>query len=297
MQFSVLIFSLVTIAQKTASQHADEWHFSWNESKKWNALRETKIFENTRMFDTREAGGQNLVLDRGGTEGSNLIGGLPVYVSLTTISKRLHLLGPTIQSIIVGSVVPSMIYIFISTDPHLIDTGICEDDFMDEQTRLVDLLHFFHNIKFVFTENIGPHRKVLPLLYHKWDEDCVIISVDDDHIYSHHWLRDMLAYYVHSKGQAIISTRARRIAICSGQAPFHVAPYMHAIGTATVVSTCHLNLIKIYFFLCTNLSSVRYGLPYAVVRSCSSRARDAAAAHRRWRSALPATLFQPLRRL
>lgn len=227
MRFLVLLFGLLLIA--VASQ-TPEWHFSWEESKRWSALRDHKIAETQKLLSLRGAGAQDIIADSGGTVGSNLIGGLPVYVSLTTISKRLHLLGPTIQSIVAGSVVPTMIYVFISTDPHLIDTGIKEEDIMDESMKLVHLLDFFHNIKFVFTENIGPHRKVLPLLHHKGEEDCVIISVDDDHIYLHHWLRDMLAYYVHSKGQAIISTRARRIAICSGQMPFHIAPYMHAIG-------------------------------------------------------------------
>jgi hypothetical protein len=207
-----------------------EWHFAWNESKLWNSLRDLKITETANAQNAAVGSAVPEGLQSEGTEGSVLIGGLPVYISLTTISNRLNLLAPTIQSIIAGSVVPTMIYVFISTDPHLIDTGIKEEDIMAEAMQLTQLLDYFHNIKFVFTENIGPHRKVLPLLHHKWNEDCVIISVDDDHLYLHHWLRDMLAYYVHSKGQAIISTRARRIAICSGQSPFRIGPYMHAIG-------------------------------------------------------------------
>lgn len=224
---TILFLFCITAA---LSQTAD-WHFTWDESKQWNNLRKQKI-EYAKSL-ARGANQSVDSLDMGGTEGSNLIGGLPIYVSLTTIANRLHLLSPTIQSIVSGSVVPTMIYVFISTDPHLIDTGIQESDFMDEAMKLVQLLDYFHNIKFVYTENIGPHRKVLPLLHHKWEEDCVIISVDDDHIYLHHWLRDMLAYYVHSKGQAIISTRARRIAICSGQSPYHIAPYMHPVGKHT----------------------------------------------------------------
>jgi hypothetical protein len=207
-----------------------EWHFTWNESRAWNHVRNQKIEYVKSLARAHEPGTELDAWDSGGTVGSGLIGGLPVYVSLTTIANRLHLLSPTIQSIISGSVVPTMIYVFISTDPHLIDTGISEADIMNEEMKLVPLLDYFHNIKFVFTENIGPHRKVLPLLKHKLDEDCVIISVDDDHIYLHHWLRDMLAYYVHSRGVAVVSTRARRIAVCSGQAPYHIAPYMHAIG-------------------------------------------------------------------
>ena len=229
--WSVLVFVVLFWTIEATIVDNVEWRFAWEESKLWNALRAQKMAETETLMSS--AGGTELmadITDSSGTEGSGLIGGLPVYVSLTTIANRLHLLAPTIQSIIAGSVVPTMIFIFISTDAHLIDTGIKEEDIMNEKMKLTQLLDYFHNIKFVFTENIGPHRKVLPLLHKKWTEDCVIISVDDDHIYLHHWLRDMLAYFVHSKGQAVISTRARRIAICSGQQPYRIAPYMHAVG-------------------------------------------------------------------
>lgn len=198
---------------------ADEkWKFSWKEAPRWSEAAKSSLASQTSSQG---------IVRADSSSGSKLIGGTPVYISLTTIANRLHLLSPTIQSIISGSYVPSMIYIFVSPDPYLIDTGITEDDIMNNEHNLVPLLEIFPNIKFVFTENIGPHRKVLPLLHRVKNEDCVIISVDDDHIYVHHWLRDMLAYYIHSKGEAIISSRARRIAICSGQAPYQVAPYMH----------------------------------------------------------------------
>eukprot|EP01032_Pedospumella_encystans_P011778 gene11778-13671_t len=198
----------------------DKWKFTWKEAARWNEAVKASLASQAKTQG---------IIRTDSSSGSNLIGGLPVYISLTTIANRLHLLSPTIQSIIAGSYVPTMIYIFVSPDPYLIDTGITEDDIMNADHNLVPLLEIFPNIKFVFTENIGPHRKVLPLLHRVKNEDVVIISVDDDHIYVHHWLRDMLAYYIHSRGESIISSRARRIAICSGQAPYQVAPYMHLV--------------------------------------------------------------------
>ena len=35
----------------------------------------------------------------------------------------------------------------------------------------------------VWVENTGSFRKLLPLLKRKWDEDCLIITIDDDHYY------------------------------------------------------------------------------------------------------------------
>lgn len=212
MNFIFLFVFLTGVAANTGL-----WKFSWNESRKWNKLRDAKLskFRSPPQNITNEV------------VGSELVNGLPVYISLTTIANRLHLLAPTIESIVSGSVLPSMIYVFISSDPYLIDTGIKEKDLFRKEMNLVPLIDQYPNIKFVFTENIGPHRKLLPLLSRKLEEDNIIITVDDDHLYPGHWLRDMLAYYVHSDGQVIISSRARRIAFCSGGEPYEVAPYMH----------------------------------------------------------------------
>ncbi len=211
----ILGFLFLLLASVAAS--SGDWKFSWNESKKWNKLRDSKLSK----LRSQHLNVTNEIV------GSELVGGLPVYISLTTIANRLHLLAPTIESIVSGSVLPTMIYVFISSDPYLIDTGIREKDLFRKEANLVPLIDQYPNIKFVFTENVGPHRKLLPLLSRKLEEDSIIITVDDDHLYPGHWLRDMLAYYVHSDGEAIISSRARRIAVCSGGEPYEVAPYMH----------------------------------------------------------------------
>ena len=68
----------------------------------------------------------------------------------------------------------------------------------------------------VFTDNIGPHRKLIPLLWHKWHEDCVLVTSDDD--IATRDLRgrlfQLLKYYVGSKKGSIVALRSRRIGIC-----------------------------------------------------------------------------------
>ena len=210
----ILFIALLSIVR------CSELQFSWNESKEWDKLRGLKLDH------THDAKSDHSDPKDSSNIGSSLIH-LPVYISLTTIANRLHLLAPTLESIVTGSVLPDMIYVFVSTEAYLIDTGISDDDLINPDMNLVALLDIYPNIQFIYTENIGPHRKLMPLLKKKFDEDCVIISVDDDHLYPGMWLRDMLAYYVHSEGGSIISSRARRLAICSGSAPYEVAPYMH----------------------------------------------------------------------
>ena len=41
----------------------------------------------------------------------------------------------------------------------------------------------------IFTQNIGPHRKLLPILAHFWGNDCVIVTFDDDRPIRLHQIR------------------------------------------------------------------------------------------------------------
>ena len=50
--------------------------------------------------------------------------GLPVYVSLTTISSRLDKAADMVSRLFTGAVVPTCVYLFVSHEPWLIDEGI-----------------------------------------------------------------------------------------------------------------------------------------------------------------------------
>lgn len=151
--------------------------------------------------------------------------GQRVYVSLTTIESRLYGLAPTISSIIDGSILPNHVYIFISKDPYLLDEGVSEDQVKSEFQEVDQLRQRFPYISVVFTQNIGSHRKLLPLLKNKWKEDCVIITIDDHEIYPSTALAGLLQYYVASGMNSVVALRSRRIALCSDGPPWRVAPY------------------------------------------------------------------------
>jgi hypothetical protein len=61
----------------------------------------------------------------------------------------------------------------------------------------------------VFTKNIGPHRRLLPLLSKFWKTDCVIIALDDDRSseYTQHAVEKLLSYYIHSGKSAIVALK------------------------------------------------------------------------------------------
>jgi len=109
--------------------------------------------------------------------------GLPTYVSVTTISGRLDKACDFVTMLFSGSIRPTHVYLFVSRDPYLMDEGITEAT-LRASPRVYRLYQSIPNLAslftIVFTDNLGPHRKLLPLLAHKWSEDCVIVTFDDE---------------------------------------------------------------------------------------------------------------------
>jgi hypothetical protein len=139
----------------------------------------------------------------------------PVYVSITTISSRIEQIYKTITDVLEGSIIPDHIYLFVSSEAFLLDKGISNNN-LSKQTKLLGLV-MNYPVSIIDTENIGPHRKLLPLLSKKWNEDCIIITLDDDYK-SNHQMRDyvsqLIKYYDSSQGNSVIALKSRRIGFC-----------------------------------------------------------------------------------
>ena len=144
-----------------------------------------------------------------------------VYVSLTSISGRLYGIIPTIQSIFAGTVTPTRLFVFLSSEPFLLDQGISETAIRNHE--IMNLTRIFP-ISIILTDNIGPHRKLLPLLARKWEEDCVIVTVDDHELYAPRMLESLLRFYSASNRTAVVALRSRRMGVCS-TLPWKLAPY------------------------------------------------------------------------
>ena len=102
-----------------------------------------------------------------------------VYVAMTSIFGRQSLLLNTLKSIKDQTLQPTKCYIYLSEEPYLVDSG-----FTNKQLKHQELEQFLDSHQDLFevrwTKNTGPYRKLLPLLKDKWNEDCVIITLDDD---------------------------------------------------------------------------------------------------------------------
>jgi hypothetical protein len=146
---------------------------------------------------------------------SSLVG-QPVYVSMTTMSSRIGNVHKTIRQIFGGRVIPDRLFLFISREPFLLDRGIANDSVIPSDLR--DLaLKGVYPLSVIYTDNLGSHRKLLPLLAKKWEEDCIIATFDDepkDEGKLGQYLSQLIKYYLASNRSAVVSLKARRIGLC-----------------------------------------------------------------------------------
>ena len=154
---------------------------------------------------------------------SELVGGHPVYMSMTSIHSRIQSVAKTIESLLNGDVLPTHIYLTISKEPFMLDKGV-------NRTSIPKaLLHLSEKNIFtiVYTENIGPHRKLLPILSKYWKDYCVIVTVDDDVIYHRSTLAELIKYYILSGRDSVVALRSRRIGLCASNQALEVSEYKY----------------------------------------------------------------------
>ncbi len=128
-----------------------------------------------------------------------------ISVNLTTTKDRLHLCSHTIWSIVHQTRLPDQIVIWISSEPYMSDAGITD---LPEWSNEINNL-FSNILKFEWTENTGPYRKILPAL-RKANENDILIYADDDTAYGSRWLEKLLISH-ESNSTKVIATRVRQI--------------------------------------------------------------------------------------
>ena len=126
----------------------------------------------------------------------------PIYVSITSIYSRQHFLYECLLSIIKQTITPTKICIYLSEDKSLHDEGF--------KNKIIDnnkLNKILNNkiFEIIWGKDIGPYGKFLPLLKNKIDEDCLIITIDDDTIYNKHLIENLVNDYM--KHNCVISYR------------------------------------------------------------------------------------------
>lgn len=100
-----------------------------------------------------------------------------VVVSLTTTPHRIHLLHYTLGSLLSQTVHPFKIVVNLS---------------VQMEAKLPDTLSQLDSsiIDFNYTDDIGPHTKLIPTL--KKYANYAVVTCDDDIIYPQHWLKNLI---------------------------------------------------------------------------------------------------------
>ena len=103
---------------------------------------------------------------------------IPLYVSVTSIHSHQEALIQTLKSIRTQSLLPNKCYIYLSTDSNLFDDGFPHEEITNhELNRLIENHSIFFEV--IWTKDIGPYTKLIPILKDKWNEDCLIVTIDD----------------------------------------------------------------------------------------------------------------------
>lgn len=128
---------------------------------------------------------------------------IPIYISLTSIYQNQDILLDTLKSIINQTIKPDKIFLYLSEEEYILDSG-----FKNKNIPNNNLLNFISEnnvIDLIWVKNTGSYRKLLPLLENKWNEDCIIITIDDDTIYDENLIKNLTEDY--SKYKCVIGYR------------------------------------------------------------------------------------------
>ncbi len=126
---------------------------------------------------------------------------MSIIVSLTSTSERLDILRHTLMSLCSQTLKPDQIIVNLSREPYLYDKGI------QNIPAWFKLFHY-RNIRINWVKNIGPYRKLLPVLKNANKND-IIVTCDDDVIYGSNWLKKLLRS-CNQFPDSLICGRARR---------------------------------------------------------------------------------------
>lgn len=132
-----------------------------------------------------------------------------VSITLTTISERLDLLKPVLESLHNQTKKPKAIYVHLSEEPYLLDKGVSKTD-----PRVLEL-EKLPLVKICWVKNTGPYRKIVPFLERFYAKesaiDEVFITIDDDTLYPDYFIETLYREFVETN--SVVAFRGRCITL------------------------------------------------------------------------------------
>lgn len=130
-------------------------------------------------------------------------------VNMTSTYHRLGMCRVALISILSQSILPDKVNLWVSREGYLSDIGIADDEIL---TDLIESLpkENVEIINICWVDNIGPYRKLIPILRES-DLDDLIVTADDDIYYDRDWLNGLLLGYQKNAGKPVaIRAKAKK---------------------------------------------------------------------------------------
>lgn len=176
---------------------------------------------------------------------------MKTYISITSIFCRQAPLAASLNSILSQTGNIDKIYLNLSEEPYLLDDGFKNRNITDrslKETLKNDL------IEVCWVKNTGPHRKLLPTLQKHFDDDCVIITLDDDFVFNPKLIESLVNTYKETP-EHVITARKWHLDISKGWSNLsyynRLTPklgakleYFHTGGAGTLYSPSHFAKVK-----------------------------------------------------
>lgn len=143
----------------------------------------------------------------------------PVLIGLTSIRGREGALKRTLDALLAQQLPvdgrPVELHLFLSREPYLLDRGFERLPSFLRRRIWRSQLGRGLRLQVHWTANIGPYRKLLPLLERLTPEqqaaDPLLITADDDTLYPRTWLRQLVA--AQERFGCVVAFRGRRMVI------------------------------------------------------------------------------------
>ena len=101
-----------------------------------------------------------------------------IYISVTSIFQRQNVLVNFLKTVLNLSLKPTKCFIFLSENPYLLDKGFKNKTITNQELK--NIIETNNILELRWVKNIGPYRKLIPILKEKWNENCLIFTFDDD---------------------------------------------------------------------------------------------------------------------
>ena len=121
------------------------------------------------------------------------VGQRPLYVSLTSIVGKQRNVYGTVRSLLQQSILADRITLYLSREKYLQDTGFPPEGIT--YAPLAELVRTEPTVEVEWVENTGPYRKLIPALSKMWNDDVLLVPVDDDVRYHPYLLENLVRAY------------------------------------------------------------------------------------------------------